>query len=205
MSPGEALFRSKGIWPGAYQSVLNRQFGTAWLSWEPETLWTEIKRIWQADPSGEVRSKILAIRVAITTDLFYSDAPAFENMVLAINDLQYDPGEIQLASPEELVYALRMLGPLKDGIFSREVTGYIRACCRKAGLVRYPDELRFAEPAYPAELAQHVKHIKVKDGGPDLDPSSVVDVQSDLLYRINIYVANKMAQMSVDALAPSTA
>jgi len=188
-----------------YQAVLGREFGPAWLTWEPETLWAEINRVWSAAPTGEVRSKILATRACIVTDLFYTDAPAFENMVLAVNDLQYDPGEVQLASPEEMVYAVRVMSPLKDGTFGREVVGYVRTCCRKSGLLRYPDDLRFAEPEYPPDLAKYAAQIKAEDGGDNIDPTSIVGVQSDLLYRINVYVADKMAQMAVDALQPSTA
>ena len=204
MNQGEALFRSKGIWPGVYQAVLNKRFGPAWLTWEPETLWAEIKRVWKAEPSGEIQSKILATRIAMTTDLFYTDAPAFENMILAVNDVEYDPELLQLATPEEIVYGVRMLSPLRDGSFNREVTGYIRACCRRAGLLRYPDDLRFAEPQYPDNLARIVSQITTKEAGDDLDPHDTVAVQSNNLYRIQVYVNEKLAQMSTDALTPST-
>lgn len=204
MVEGKSLFRSKGIWPAAYQAVLDREFSAAWHTWEPETLWAEILRIWHTEVSGEVMSKIMALKTCITTDLFYTDAPAFENMALAVNDMHYDPTTLQVISPEELVYAVRTLSPVRDGFFNREVVGYIRVCCRKAGLLRYPESLRFAEPEYPAEQAALVEQISSKSLG-DKEDWNVVAVQSNLLHQIDIYVAEKLAQMKIDALQPSTA
>lgn len=200
------IFISKNVVPEVYDKVLQDAFGSEWRTWLPETTWVEIKRHFGVDPSYEVRTKINAIRIYLTTDKFFTDAPVFENIVLAVNDMFVDPATMQLASPEEIIYALRCLKPLRPApALSKEVIGYVDVACRNVGLLRYPDELAFAQPDYTGELAAAVKKIHPRDIDPTkMNPKNMIEVQSYKLYQIHMYVVQKFSLMDIKALEPST-
>ena len=189
------VFRAHHILPGVYQELLSKQFGGAWLEWEPETLWSEIEREFHAQCSDTVKSKIMALRAFKLTDRFFTDAHVFENTCLAVNDLPYDIDLFEPVAVEELEYALRALLPLKKRAFSREVQGYVQACCRRDGLIKYPAMLAFAQPEPDTEYRDLIRVIQPKrNDNPDLE--DVVQVQSNRLYNIDLYVANKIGQMA---------
>lgn len=190
------VFRALHILPGVYQELLTKQFGGAWLEWEPETLWVEIDREFGAQCSDTVKSKILALRVFKLTDKFFEDVHVFENTCLAVNDLPYDIDLLEPVAVEELEYALRVLLPIKKRSFGREVQGYVQACCRRDGLIKYPPMLAFAEPEPDTEYKDTVRAIQPRKYD-NLNLEDVVQVQSNRLYNINLYVANKIGQMAV--------
>lgn len=200
-----SIWDAKHVLPEAYVNELTYQFGSYWYEWEPETLWSEIRRIFGTEPSGEVKSKIGAIRVFMTTDLFFTDAPTFENIVLAVNDLFYDPTVLEIASPEEILYAITALSPLRPDVtidYNREIVGYIRTSCRKDGLLVYPRPLQFAQPRIPEELQSVAEAIKPNSEIVS-DSTDMVQVQSLKLYNLWQYVSKKIAA-NQETLVPST-
>ncbi len=202
------LFTSKHIVPAAYKLLLDSELGVGWCHWEPETVWAEIERIFKVVPTGEVRTKINAIKVFIATEVFYHDAPAFENIVLAVNDLFVDPTSFQICSPEEIVYALNVLRPIENTKqdFGREIVAYVDVSCKQAGLLKYPNELAFAQPVYEGMLAEIEKMIVPKFTDPTtVDLNNIVDVQGLRLFQINSYVTEKMAKFDIKIFEKSTA
>lgn len=186
------IFETDGIPPKVYQEVLTRKFGKDWLTWLPETLYTEIENEWGLRPSPEVSDKINALKVFLTTDLFYHDAAVFEHIVLAVNDVQPDVEVLNLASPDEVAYTLYVLGPFDTKMFEREILAYIRACCDSVGLLVYPEAMSWAQPAYGDQLKYYISQIK-----PELRPidsKEIADVQSNKLYSINQAVVDRIAK-----------
>lgn len=194
------IFTSKHIVPQAYVAVLDQHLESGWLYWEPATVWSEIERIFKVKPIPEVCNKINAIKVFKTTPLFYTDAPAFENVVLAINDLSVDPAVLQVASPEEMVYAIKVLKPIEDRKqeFSHEVIVYIQVACRQIGLLAYPPELKFAQPKYEGALEDLAKEIKPVYVDPaKIDYTNINQVQGSKLFTVQMYSAKKFASMDL--------
>ena len=186
------IFRREGVPPKAYQSLLNKTFGTDWYSWLPETLFSEIEREFDVRALDLVRDKILAIQTFVNTDVFYHDAAAFEHIVLAVNDADVVPDNIILASPEEIVYAVTTLGPVDDKQFEREVTRYIQICFENAGLLVYPANVRFAQPEYQSEqLRNHVARIRAVVS--NAAPNDLVAQQSNKLYKCIRSVVDRIA------------
>lgn len=179
----QAIFTTLGVPPKVYQAALIKEFGQEWLTWLPETLYAEIARVWGVSVIPEVANKINALKVFLTTDLFYSDAPVFEHIVLSMNDALVDPELLNLSTPSEILYAIFVLGPLDESKFGREVIGYVRICCDNFGLVVYPTNLAFAQPTYtnPELVAMIPKIHPVNSEGPTTDP---VVQQSRKLYAV---------------------
>lgn len=199
----KAIFLRGGIPPKAYQTILTREFGPEWLTWLPETLYTEIQRVWGVRPNEEVSDKINALRTVLTTDLLYHDATAFEHIILAMNDTAIDPSTLSLCSPDELIYGLYVLGPLDSNKFEREIVAYIRACCENVGLLVYPANLKFAQPEYKSkELKLALSQIKAKlsDGPQD----NLVVQQSNKLYKYVQDAVDRIAKFRPELLEDAT-
>jgi hypothetical protein len=198
------IFNSKNILPSLYAKVLTDEFGTSWIEWELETLWAEIERRWSTTLTGEVQTKISAIRVYLSSDLFWHDAGVFENIVLAVNDHLVTPDMLQLATPTEIYYAMRVLVPLRTEKFSRPVIGYIQVAFQRAGILKFPTLLRFAEPWYEGDLATIYDSIVAKDYGDDLSETDPVELQSQKLSDLHLNVAAHIGAMSSDIFERST-
>lgn len=197
------IFIVKHILPEAYKRVYDENMPPEWLTWEPEALWAETERIFGVRPIEEVANKINAVKTLLTTELYYSDATVFENMVLAANDLFVDTSTFQMCSPEEMVYAIRAFKPIENRPqpFGREIVGYVNACCQFYGLLKYPAELQFAQPQYDDSLAQVAEQITIRYSDPEkMDQTNIMDVQGLKLYQIAEYVADKLALMSTAEL-----
>jgi hypothetical protein len=183
------IFTTPRVLPGVYEAELNRKFSSDWLTWEPETLWSEIRRIYGFQPVASVANKINALRVLITKpELFFKDATVFENMVLAACDLNVDPVSFQLASPEEVVFGIEAFTPIAlnhkvSQPFGPEIVAYIRAVCQNDGLLVYPATLKFAQPAYMDELRRIAEKIVPRET-PPTDETDIPGVQGFKLYQI---------------------
>jgi hypothetical protein len=186
----DSIFTAASVQPGIYESELNSKLGKAWPAWQPETLWSEITRIYGAPPSSSAADKIGALKTLLTKpDLFFQDATVFENMILAACDLNVDPAAFQLAAPEELIVGIETWLPIAINhktmqLFGPEIVEYIRVSCQNAGLLVYPETLRFAQPEYPEELSTFAAQIKPSSTYPT-DETDVVAVQSYKLYQID--------------------
>lgn len=200
------IFTAKHVVPQIYKAVLDEHLGPNWITWEPETCWVELDRIFNIRPSENVANKINALKVFLTTKAFYQDATAFENIVLAVNDLFVDPQTLQVCSPEEMVYALKVLQPLglNPKEFGKEIVAYVQVACKQVGLLKFPEELKFAEPAYVAPLSEIAKTIKPVYVDPDkIDYTNIEQVQGSKLYIIQMYAAEKFARMDIKNLEQS--
>ena len=185
----------------AYKLLLDRELGDDWITWLPEALYKAIYDQWGVFPSTDVSNKLNAIKTFYTTDLFYHDAPAFEHMVLAINDHAFDANTLQLSLPEEIAYAIAVLkaDPSK---FEREVKGYVRVCCQNVGLLVYPNALKFAQPEYEGELARMAAKIRPTSQEPESDTDTIA-VQGYKLGLVIRAIGEKLSEMSIEMLQPS--
>jgi hypothetical protein len=201
------IFTAKHVVPQIYKTVLDEHLDRDWVFWEPETCWSEIERVFHVTPSELVANKLNALKAYLRNDLFYTDATVFENIVLATNDLFIDPAVLQVASPEEMVYAIKVLRPTREGplpAFGKEIIAYVQVACKSVGLLRYPEELKFAQPTYQAPLSMLVDQIKPIYVEKDkLDLTNIEQVQGSKLYTVELYAAEKFARMDLKNLEKS--
>jgi hypothetical protein len=111
-----------------------------WVEWEPETLWWALRR--DFGPVGEVsRNKIMALRLAATTDAPWLDWDTFENCSLAWNDIIPLFGAYQPVTPAQAAFGVHVLRAIRgDEQFSWEVRVYIAATLEEHGFVYAPEE-----------------------------------------------------------------
>jgi hypothetical protein len=134
------LFTDKRAHPLQIFDILNMRYQEEWVEWEPETLWWALRR--DFGPVGEVaRNKIMALRLAATTDAPWLDWDTFENSTLAWNDVIPLFGAYQPVTPAQAAFGVHVLRAIRgDEEFRWEVKAYIAATLEDHGFVYAPAE-----------------------------------------------------------------
>lgn len=134
------LLTDKRAHPLQLLDVLGMRYGVAWASWEPATLWWALRK--DFGPVGELtRNKIMALRVAATTDLTWIDWDIFEDCGITWNDMIPAIGSFQPMSPMQIAFTVAVLrGVRDDEPFDPEVIAYIGAILEDHGWVYAPEE-----------------------------------------------------------------
>jgi hypothetical protein len=134
------LFTDKRAHPLQILDVLTMRYQEDWVEWEPETLWWALRR--DFGPVGEVtRNKIMALRLAVSTDAPWLDWDTFENCSLAWNDVIPLFGAYQPVTPAQAAFGVHVLRSIRaDEEFRWEVRVYIAAILEENGFVFAPEE-----------------------------------------------------------------
>lgn len=134
------LFTDKRAHPLQILDTLTMRYGTEWTNWESATLWWALRR--DFGPVGDVaRNKIMALRIAVGTDMPWLDWDVFEDSGLAWNDIVPMIGQFQPMTPMQMAFAVHILKEIRsDEIFDAEVKAYIAALLEEHGWVYAPEE-----------------------------------------------------------------
>lgn len=134
---------------------LTRMFGTDWLSWEPETIWSEIRHEDSVDLPRVTKDKVMALRTAIRTDFPWKRLDVFENVALAFAGLVPRFDVMQPLEPYQIALAIDTLYRIHPGIdYSDEVKGYIAATLVHDGLSWAPPEF-FGDIEEQMQMLRH--------------------------------------------------
>lgn len=171
------LFSDKRAHPLQIFETLNLRYKENWVEWEPETLWWAIRR--DFGPVGELaRNKVMALRVAATTDMPWLDWDTFENCSLAWNDTIPLFGAYQPVTPAQAAFGVQILRAIQpDQEFAWEVSVYIAACLEENGWVYAPEEwFAKAQPVIDRKIWLMGLKDQVAQTWPrvqDVDPTQV--------------------------------
>jgi hypothetical protein len=134
--------------------------GAGWESWEPETLWADLKRH-GLTLTGALKDNIQAIKTLLTTNAFWTDHVAFEKVVMGLNGVQAVFDSYQHPSPGMIARGLQEASGVRSSEFSDEVLRYIAAVCFEAGLILLPGPLGIAQESLDALTARvGASHLK---------------------------------------------
>ena len=125
--------------------ALTSRFGTEWILWEPETLWTELKIADGKAASELVRNKIQATKAILVSDSFWRDHLVFEKVAMAFNNHVPFFDQYQNPSPAMIANAMEEAAAIRTAAYSPEVLRYIAATCYQDGLVVLPEPLDAAQ------------------------------------------------------------
>lgn len=137
---GGGAFSNKKAHPLALFDLLNAAYDQAWPDWESETLYWGIRRTYGS--IGELnRNKVMALRLAASTDVPWLDWDVFEDCGLAWNNIVPTIGAFQPMTPMQAAFTLHCLREIrhieKPG---HEVLAYIAAILDEHGWVYAPAE-----------------------------------------------------------------
>jgi hypothetical protein len=159
--------------------ILTSRFGPEWIVWEPETLWTELKRSNGKAVPEPVRNKIQGLKTLLVSDAFWRDHLVFEKVVMAFNNHVPLFDQYQNPSPAMIANAIEEAATIRTAEYSDDVLRYMAVVCFQDGLVVLPEPLDVAQasldeliqPIVGRQFREDIRHrwSEAKDGS--LPPS----------------------------------
>lgn len=192
------LSKMAGISPIGIYDLLNRQYGSDWQDWEPETIWQTLYQEQAVTPTEEVKNLIQAIQLVCKTNFAFEDFHVFEKVGHAfnLNPVMFDT--IQPLEPDEIALEMVILKAIRPQVdFEDEINGYIAACAKSAGMVYLPESIFGVEPQIfldqlgndlelKAEVISHLDKIE----GAAVDEDSPLDIQLSRIQEIREYITD---------------
>jgi hypothetical protein len=191
--------------------------GPGFRTWEPETLWLTLDRQ-SIDPPVINRDKILAAITLSIVPAFWWEVHAFENTVLAFNHVVSLADALQEATPAQMawgVFEAEMIYSEDAGekpSFDREPVIYVATVLHRAGYVRAPDLLQFAQRELDrlnrnghgltaADVDTAWKDLKKKPLEEKTLSETALDVQLGRLASVELHVQAQLTRMRADLRA----
>jgi hypothetical protein len=152
---------------------------------EPETLRQVFPEI-----SEEELNKVMAMKLLKHTRHFWENFYAFENIVLALNDVVPDFEKIDGCTPEQIWYAVQLADQIRPGMgYAKEVQIYVKFMCNDSGVFIYPPSIGLDNPYYE-------KAKEISEQGPfPIGEETTEEIQAGKLLAIKEYLNEKMHQM----------
>jgi hypothetical protein len=163
------LFTHQDSHPVVLDFSLLKAFGLEWYTWEMETVWAEIKRIFQMQISEVNRAKIQTLKTLHVANTPWDHWQVFENIVQGLNSNVPHWGFMQVPSLEQLYAAMDMLEHIRVVEFSDEVKAYIATAVLYEDVTFVPPPLSFVQmevskPYYRCKDCGHEYSALFHDG-----------------------------------------
>ncbi|MGD9209348.1 MAG: hypothetical protein PVI90_01160 [Desulfobacteraceae bacterium] len=191
--------------------------GPMFRTWEPETIWLTLAHH-SVDVPVINRDKILSAITLTIIPAFWFEINAFENTVLAFNNVLSDGRIVQEATPAQInwaVFEAEMLYNQESAIkesteFDYEPIQYTAAVLHRKGFVLAPELLSFAQEPLDKmnngvsvdknELQTAWNTIKKKDLTKITFEETALDIQLTHLTAVQLYLQKQLHQYQKDML-----
>jgi hypothetical protein len=191
--------------------------GPMMRGWEPESIWLSLERM-NVEVSVLNRDKLMASLTLTMIPAFWFEINAFENTIMAFNNVISNPSILQEATPAQIAWAVYEAELLysdagefgETTVFDREPTLYTAAVLNRAGFLVAPDMLGFAqEPldklncdgakATGEEVKKAWARLKKTDFTKrEFSEDSPIDLQLGRLAAVTLYVQERLKQYEND-------
>lgn len=212
---GEMLRDENTTATGCYRAV-GAVCGPGFRSWEPESVWLTLDRK-GIDVPVLNRDKVLAASTLMMLPAFWFEVNAFENTIMAFNNVLSEGEMLQEATPAQVnwaVYEAEMLFGQSEDIpespeFDREPIRYTAIILHRAGFILAPELLSFAQSDLD-KLNRSGANIAKNDIRPawkklqhtDLRKhdftESPLEIQLARLAAVQIYMLDRLVQYEQD-------
>lgn len=135
------LFTKQDAHPVALNFCMLQEFGPAFLAWEAETCWDEIKKTFGVTISDANKQKVQAMRSLYVAQEPYEEWQVFEAVVSGLMGIPPRVDMIQKPTPGKVLLALDTMEHVKPGAAKEEVYRYCAAVLMDAGMIYGPGAL----------------------------------------------------------------
>jgi hypothetical protein len=190
--------------------------GNGFRAWEPDSLWLTLDRRGVDVPLLN-RDKLLAAVTMSIVPAFWWEVNAFENTIMAFNNVVSNPEIMQEATPAQIAWAVYeaelLYGQIDDmedtPYFDREPVLYTAVVLHRAGFLRPPDILGFAQTALQ-EMNKNGTEVSLNDLDTawskmrkmDLDGINLgetpLEIQLGRLAAVQLYIEERRQQYGED-------
>lgn len=144
--------------PEAHPLVLDlglfKTFGVEWLSWLPETLFSEIEQTCKTSVAEVNKLKILAAKTTHVCDAFWEEWEIFEKTVLALNGIIPNVTVMQPPDLPTLLTGVTIANSLREETFNEEVSRYCAAIFLHENVHYAPEPMAFCQ-SYVTQPVYH--------------------------------------------------
>jgi len=163
------IFTHQDTHPVVIDFALLKAFGLEWYSWEVETIWSEIQRVFQMHISELNRSKVQTLKTLHVSNTAWDHWQVFEKIVQGLNNTVPHWAFMQVPTLEQLYATLDMLEHIRVVEFSTEVKLYIATAVLHEDVTFVPPPLSFvqvevAQPFYRCKDCGHAYSALFHDG-----------------------------------------
>jgi hypothetical protein len=135
--------------PEAHAFVLDlallKVFQLEWLTWSPDTLFTEIQKTFSTSIADINRVKIMTTMTLHVTDVFWYQWEVFEKGILALNGIIPRTNLVQPPDVPILMAGVDIVNSIREEEFSEEVARYAAACFMHDEVGYAPEPLDFCQ------------------------------------------------------------
>jgi hypothetical protein len=150
------LFTHQDTHPVVIDFALLKAFGLEWYTWEPETIWAEIQRVFKMHISELNRAKVQTLKTLHVSNTAWDHWQVFEKIVQGLNNTVPRWAFMQVPSLEQLYAALDMLEHIRVVEFGHEVKLYIATAVLHEDVTFVHAPLSFVQ----LEVSQPYYHCK---------------------------------------------
>lgn len=150
--------------------VLSKKYGEEWLSWEPLTVYLELRDDFSCEPSTVTMDRINAVQLLMTSSSFYTDLYGFTGICNTLSEGSPSFSLINPVTVAEAAWAVTEAGLIREPEqFAPTIRSYIQVILEMEGLAKDPPEI----------LADVV-------GSQMPDPNSAEEYADMVLYKENL-------------------
>jgi hypothetical protein len=142
----KSLFSHPDTHPVVLDLTLIKHFQLEWLTWLPETLFSEIEKTFSTSIAEVNRLKILATQTLHVTDAFWDQWEIFEKTIAALNGVVPLPRVLQPPDLSFLLAGVDMADQVRSESYGEEVARYCAAVFLHEGVHYAPEPLEFCQP-----------------------------------------------------------
>jgi hypothetical protein len=135
------LFTQLDAHPVALNFCMLQEFGPAFLAWEHETCWDEVKKTFGVFVSDANKQKIQAMRALYVASEPYEEWQVFEVVAAGLVGLVPRVDMVQKPTPGRALMALDVMNHVRSGAIKEEVYRYCAAVLMDSGMVYGPGAL----------------------------------------------------------------
>jgi|PlaIllAssembly_1097288.scaffolds.fasta_scaffold01225_2 hypothetical protein len=140
-----SMFTKRTSHPLILDALLLDAFGADWLSWEPETVWSEIELTFGVTPSMIVQNAINAVKTCHLVDAVWTEWEVFCHVVSALTGNVPDFKVLIRPEPTQIAPAIDMMALIQKLPYSDEVARFVAACYLDSGIIYLPPPTDFAQ------------------------------------------------------------
>lgn len=143
-----SIFTDPDAHPLTLYLLCIKKLEEGWTDWIPETVTSEIKRIFKATISRENSNKLQAAKLLHSDhhDAFWQEWEVFQNVILTLNGIPPSINTMHAPNTAEIMNGIEIANLITKLDFNEEISRYVAACLLFDEVHYAPPPIDFCQP-----------------------------------------------------------
>ena len=131
----KSLLESPSVMAFTLYLVMQKQYGDDWLSWEPLTVYLELREDFSCEPSVEAMDRLNAVQMLMTSSAFFDDLYGFMGTCNTLADGSPSFDLLDPATSAEIAWAMTEVGLMREmEPFAPTIVDYVKTMLEMEGI-----------------------------------------------------------------------